>query len=264
MIQVLERRDDLAAPAKRYASPPRTFDDFQPPGQSEQLQHGFRRTRTARQIIFTSAHRDIAEEVAGLSAQLLETVLSGSHASAWCLTKLHTQASWGQGEHTAGIETMMPRTLIAETRILTGYAWEQLAALLGTTRRSLLNWTNGRKVRQSNQDTIRNVARLIRYIDRGRAELNSLALLATDENGNTAFELIVDGRYDQAAHLVGKGKGWEKRKNLMKELDPARVTSAQAMGLFPSSTQPAVQDEAPSVVVDERQIKGRRVLVRRK
>lgn len=177
-----------------------------------------------------------------------------------------TVARWDLGDHTKGLNEILPRTLIAEMRLLTGFSNERLARLLGVDRRTLTNWANGGGVQAGKADRIRKLARFVRFIDRGFAEHNELALLAQDAAGRTAYELLKEERFDEAAQAVGKGDGWAKRRDFMSELEPARVTSAQAMGLFPAA-QPYTGDAVEKKDGEHQQgpgRRGRRVVVQRK
>lgn len=121
------------------------------------------------------------------------------------------RGGWRQGPHTKGLDTTLPRVLLVEMSILTGYSNERLAQLLGVSRRSFTNWFNGGRLQEAKAEKIRHLARLIRYVDRGSAERNQAALLASTREGRTAYAAVADGQLDEAAEAVGPGTGWARR-----------------------------------------------------
>ena len=119
--------------------------------------------------------------------------------------------SWRQGPHTPSLDTTLPRVLLVEMGIVTGYSNERLAHLLGVSRRSFTNWFNGGRLQEAKAEKIRNLTRLIRYVDRGTAERNQAALLASTREGRTAYAAVADGQLDEAAEAVGPGTGCARR-----------------------------------------------------
>ena len=93
-----------------------------------------------------------------------------------------------------------------EIRRLTGFTWNNLARLLNVDRRTLNNWAKGTKIREKNRNHIAETLGVLRFIDRGAAELNSSALnehhVLHEPN---PFEAIRTGNYEAAKQRLSPG-----------------------------------------------------------
>ena len=93
-----------------------------------------------------------------------------------------------------------------ELRRLTGFTWIHLANLLDVDRRTLNNWVKGRKIRGKNRGHIARTLEVMRFADRGSAELNSAALNERHiQYGLSPFEAIRNGNYPIARQLLSHG-----------------------------------------------------------
>ncbi len=95
---------------------------------------------------------------------------------------------------------------IMELRRLTGFTWDQLARLLGVVRRSLHFWASGKPLSAANEERLGRLLSAIRRLDRGSSSENR-ALLFREHSGLIPFDLLVEGRLDEAVELVGRGTG---------------------------------------------------------
>ena len=93
-----------------------------------------------------------------------------------------------------------------ELRRLTGFTWIQLANLLNVTRRALYNWLKGAMIREKNREHIAETLKVLRFVDRGSAELNASALyeqiLRYEFN---SIEAIKTGNYELAKRHLAQG-----------------------------------------------------------
>lgn len=94
---------------------------------------------------------------------------------------------------------------LAELHHLSGLTWDQLARLFGVSRRSLHFWASGKPMTPANEEHLHRLLATIRKVDRGSAQANRALLLALGEDGIIPFDLLVQGRYEQVAALVGLG-----------------------------------------------------------
>ena len=60
--------------------------------------------------------------------------------------------------------------VIGELRRLSGLTWDQLARLLGVSRRSVHFWASGKPMAQSNEEHLRRLLAVVRKVDRGFCE----------------------------------------------------------------------------------------------
>ena len=93
-----------------------------------------------------------------------------------------------------------------ELRRLTGFTWTRLANLLDVDRRTLNNWAKGAKIREKNCEHIGKTLEVLRFADRGSAELNAAAL---DEYCPpyelSPFEAIRQKNYETAKQYLSYG-----------------------------------------------------------
>ncbi len=101
-----------------------------------------------------------------------------------------------------------------ELRRVTGFSWIHLANLLNVDRRTLNNWVKGRKIRERNREHIARTLGVMRFADRGSAELNSVALYERHTQHHISpFEAIRAGNYALARQILSHGSarpdGWQ-------------------------------------------------------
>lgn len=99
------------------------------------------------------------------------------------------------------------RQEIAELRRLSGLTWEQMARLLGVSRRSLHFWASGELVRASHQERVQRLLAVLRQVDRGSATGNRTLLLNGCADGTLPFDVLADGRFEEALQLMKRGPG---------------------------------------------------------
>jgi transcriptional regulator with XRE-family HTH domain len=142
-----------------------------------------------------------------------------------------------------GVNKEAARENLYEVRRLTGFTWDQLAELLGVDRRTLRNWSQGGPVRPANQTRLAELLSVLRYIDRGSAEGNRLALGEPDPRGVTPLALVAQQRFQEAQTILGKGEG---RPAIAKMLDQTSLrTRALGLGYFSDSETMEESDETP-------------------
>ena len=97
----------------------------------------------------------------------------------------------------------LPKNKISNslTRIhtISGLTWEEIAYLLGVSRRAVHNWLNGLKVSSKNARNLAELHRIIQKVDRGDPASTRAHLLASRENGVTLYEYaMVAARSDRS------------------------------------------------------------------
>ena len=102
-------------------------------------------------------------------------------------------------------ETEATRQAVSELRRISGLTWEQLAGLLGVSRRSVHFWASGKPLNATNHQRLMRVLDVVRGADRGTARSTRAALLDA-RKGTTAFELLADQRFREARAALGRGR----------------------------------------------------------
>jgi transcriptional regulator with XRE-family HTH domain len=90
---------------------------------------------------------------------------------------------------------------IAELRTLSGLTWEQLARVMGVSRRSLHLWASGKPMASTNEEKLARVLAVVRQLDRGTAAANRGWLLASSTEGLLLLDLLKDGAYSKVVAL---------------------------------------------------------------
>ncbi len=109
-------------------------------------------------------------------------------------------------ERAASVNVESASKNLFEIRRLTGFNWKNLAKLLNVDRRALNNWVKGTNIRNKNRQHIAKTLGVLRFIDRGLAELNSAALIEQNTlNEISPFEAIRTGNYEMAKLQLSYG-----------------------------------------------------------
>jgi len=95
---------------------------------------------------------------------------------------------------------------VSELRRISGLTWEQLGQLFTVSRRSVHFWASGKPLNAENETRLLRVLDIVRSADRGNARATRSALLDV-QDGFSAFELLVDARFDEARARLGVGVG---------------------------------------------------------
>jgi hypothetical protein len=96
---------------------------------------------------------------------------------------------------------------ILELRRLSGLGWEQLADLVGVTRRTVHFWASGRPINAANAERVQRTLAAVRFADRGTASDNRVLLLTPQEDGALLQDLLREQAYDRFMERAGRGPG---------------------------------------------------------
>jgi hypothetical protein len=172
-------------------------------------------TNTIAEVVRRSEPPPKVMVIAGYcSASLAEPDTSNTAPEACRGPYEHTGVALGRSKRAlvgaiAGApEGFRARDAIFQLRRLTGLTWEELAALLSVTRRSLHLWANGGRINAPNERHVRDLLMAMRELDRGTARENRALLLAPLRDlGATVGDLLRSGHFGDALTLVGRGRG---------------------------------------------------------
>lgn len=108
-----------------------------------------------------------------------------------------------------------PGRRIAEIKRLSGLTWEELAAVLGVSRRTLHLWVNGRPISAPNEVRLTRLFAAVRsiYRDTSAATRSAIMTPAGPEN-RIPLDLLTSGSFDDFIALVGLGRGQNLRPSL--------------------------------------------------
>lgn len=124
-------------------------------------------------------------------------------------------------ERAASVNVESASNNLFEIRRLTGFNWKNLAKLLNVDRRTLNNWVKGTNIRNKNRQHIAKTLGVLRFIDRGLAELNSEALNKQHvPNEVSPFEAIRTGNYEVAKQLLSHGVSRLERSQVVAGATP--------------------------------------------
>lgn len=119
---------------------------------------------------------------------------------------------------------------VAEIRRLSGLTIQQIANLLGVSRRTIHAWSSGQPLNAENHAKLLRVQELIRDVYRGTAASTRTALLRPI-HGETAFDRIREGRYAEARELLTSSRG--HRSRAIRRLPPSKKVLDERRPLAP-------------------------------
>lgn len=88
--------------------------------------------------------------------------------------------------------------LLDEIQARSSLTLEEIASVLGTSRRSLQKWKAGEAINSQNERRLRDVAEFIRQIDAGNARTTRDRLMTRSEGRLSAYDLLREQRFDAA------------------------------------------------------------------
>lgn len=140
-------------------------------------------------------------------------VFSGDPGTSAGYARVVPSMGTGSGGHRAAGTALQLRhardraPAVLELHRLSGLTFEELADMLGVTRRSLHHWANGRRIGGGNEVRLYRLLATVQRMDRGEATLNRRLLRQPDERGETLFGLLKAGRVEEAERAAGRGPG---------------------------------------------------------
>lgn len=105
----------------------------------------------------------------------------------------------------ASVSVIDAHANLFEIRRLTGLNWTRLAELLNVDRRTIHNWVKGGQIRKVNRHHVADTLKVLRFSDRGAAELNAKSLETPSASGLTPLDLIKATQYAKARNTLGLG-----------------------------------------------------------
>lgn len=95
---------------------------------------------------------------------------------------------------------------LATIKRITGFSWERIGALLGCSRQTVYNWTQGEPVKSENARDVAQLRETLAYIDRG-SQAETVSVLEGEVGGRSIVSMIEAGEFSVARRLAGKGRG---------------------------------------------------------
>jgi len=118
--------------------------------------------------------------------------------------------------------------MLAATKRLTGWTWEQLARCLGPSRQAIHAWTLGGDISADNFERLSRLHAAITFVDRGNVEDNRALLSRPTCDGRIAVDLLSTQQFDEFCQLLGRGQGrsdlshWAEKNSRERQAEIAR------------------------------------------
>lgn len=93
---------------------------------------------------------------------------------------------------------------LSELRRLSGLSWEQLAHVLGVSRRTLHFWASGKPMARSNEEHLQRVLGVVRASERGSTAATRTALLEALDGQHNAVDLLAAREYERASSATSR------------------------------------------------------------
>ena len=122
------------------------------------------------------------------------------------------------------------RALIDDIQARSGLTLDEIANLLGTSRRTIQNWRAGERINSRNDQRLRELAQAIRAIDAGSVPATRERLFARPEGQISAYALLAEQRFDTA---VATATGRQPTRSEPKLGDGLRPEIAARLTLIP-------------------------------
>lgn len=154
--------------------------------------------------------RDKTDEVEiTVPSSLLLNNRTSSTESISYLERIYSRTTSGYLEPNTDTNTDT-RKAIHEIKKISGLTWDKLAELFDVSRRTLHFWASGARLSSDNEENLYQLLDVIRYINKGSADINRQALISHQENGQSPFALLVEKKYEETKKLLGPGKAKPK------------------------------------------------------
>ena len=147
----------------------------------------------------SSLREDSWEHLQRSAFMFLTPSASESNVFGWMSYSSHTESL------RASVSAADAHGNFYEIRRLTGFNWTRLAEMLNVDRRTIHNWVKGGQIRKANRHRVAETLKVLRFADRGSAELNAAALEKPSMSGLTALDLIKAAQYANAQNVLGEG-----------------------------------------------------------
>jgi transcriptional regulator with XRE-family HTH domain len=151
-------------------------------------------------------YRPKLETTIAAAALLVITGLSGSATtSTYELPRSFERTVAGPAGHIEQLPTDSTAEAILEIRRRSGLTWEELGDLFDVSRRSVHHWASGKSVSAKHDQAIRRILAAIRHLDQeSQANTRALLLAINNATGVSTFDLLKEGRFDDAmAGVIG-------------------------------------------------------------
>lgn len=133
-----------------------------------------------------------------------------------------------------------PGEEILEIRRLSGLSWEELCGLFAVSRAAFACWVGSESLPADLRGTVRRVLAAVRHLDEGNAAATRDRLSTPSAAGAAPFDLLREGRYDEAMALRrGAASPRRRREPLSPEARNARRPPPPASLL--QAEQPALR-----------------------
>jgi len=93
---------------------------------------------------------------------------------------------------------------LSELRRLSGLSWDQLARIMGVSRRALHFWASGKPMARTNEEHLQRVLAVVRAIDRGSNAANRTALLGAADHESIGVDLLAAHEYDRVVSRASR------------------------------------------------------------
>lgn len=102
-------------------------------------------------------------------------------------------------------EEMTHGDKICEVHRLSGLTWKQIAEIFDVTVHIVFSWVSGKPMDELDKDRLNGLLKTIRHINRGAPDMTRPVLFTASQDGDTPYDLLTKGLFDDAAGRVGPG-----------------------------------------------------------
>jgi hypothetical protein len=142
--------------------------------------------------------------------------------------------------------TQTAREVLNEIKGASGLTWDQVARIMGVSRRSVHMWLNAKPMASENEERVHRVRQIIGQLGR-RSQLETRSRLLDTSDGDSVFRLLVE-QDDDGALALAKQRALSASaptvfdhagRRLSDEARASRASTMSQMDLLESGTGPA-------------------------
>lgn len=142
--------------------------------------------------------------------------------------------------------TQTAREVLDEIKGVSGLTWDQVARIMGVSRRSVHMWLNAKPMASENEERVHRVRQILRELG-GRSQLETRSRLLDTRDGDSVFRLLVQ-QDDDAALALARERAVSASapivfhhagRRLDEEARASRASTLSQMDLLESGTGPA-------------------------
>jgi transcriptional regulator with XRE-family HTH domain len=152
--------------------------------------------------------------------------------------------------------------VLDELKDMTGLTWDQLARVMGVSRRSIHLWLNGRPLSAEKEERLHEIAHVVRTLA-GKSQIETRTRMLDKSGGQSVFDQLIAG-FDEAALGLAFTRAASTEPAVLFEHSARRLSNeARAARRSPIHALDLLESSSAMVVVEPAKLKRARPMKRK-